>query len=535
MVIVPHEDDEINIAGSTICGAREEGMRVICIFVTNGDYKYIPDVRINEAIHALSVLGVSQEDVIFLGYPDGGAHGEYSVFQKGKTEPVRAHGRMRTCGGIDIPEFCMLENGAHSTYRWQSLLKDLETVILKYLPSSIIAVDWDAHPDHRMCSLALDQAMGHILKCSENTYYPKVFKAFAYNTAYEGIRDFYQSNLLSTKINPDKLLHPGQLDNPVFRWGQRVRLPVPKNCREQDLGKNKIFHALTCHMSQKAMRRAEQIINGDQVFWERRTQNLCFRGTIFVSSGNGRYLHDFCLMNTDDIATYETIYRDYLWEPEKTDKQPWCRCEFETPQNIKASVFHGNIEHTGHILRGRLVFSTGYQMDVEFLPETGNEWYVSFPLQKDVQWVQFYVLEREGNHAGLSEWELLQAEKTEVPVLKICVNDNFAYEWMVETGKELQIDAYNPSGKKLRWFMEGKPTALAEIHSYCRMLVQPVQIRVEWENQPDVWDEAIFFPDSMVMQVRKKMVLLKSRIISWWENQKEKRPHHVLRKFQYKL
>lgn len=94
--------------------------------------------------------------------------------------------------------------------------------------------------------------------------------------------------------------------------------------------------------------------------------------------------------------------------------------------------------------------------------------------------------------------------KTEVPVLKICVNDNFAYEWMVETGKELQIDAYNPSGKKLRWFMEGKPTALAEIHSYCRMLVQPVQIRVEWEDQPDVWDEAIFFPDSMVMQVRKK-------------------------------
>lgn len=65
MVIVPHEDDEINIAGSTICGAREEGMRVICVFVTNGDYKYIPDVRINEAIHALSVLGVSQEDVIF--------------------------------------------------------------------------------------------------------------------------------------------------------------------------------------------------------------------------------------------------------------------------------------------------------------------------------------------------------------------------------------------------------------------------------------------------------------------------------------
>ena len=97
MVVIPHEDDEINIAGSLICGAREEGMQVICVFVTNGDYKYIPDVRIREAVRALAVLGVPQEDIVFLGYPDGGGHGEYSVFMHGRKEPVRAHtaGRKR--------------------------------------------------------------------------------------------------------------------------------------------------------------------------------------------------------------------------------------------------------------------------------------------------------------------------------------------------------------------------------------------------------------------------------------------------------
>lgn len=163
MVMIPHEDDEINIAGSLICGAREEGMQVICVFITNGDYQYISDVRIREAVRALAVLGVPQEDIVFLGYPDGGGHGEYSVFMHGQKEPVQAHGRTETCGGEGIPEFCAAENRVHHEYLWENLLKDLEAVILKYLPDGIAAIDWDTHPDHRMCSLAFDQVMGKIL------------------------------------------------------------------------------------------------------------------------------------------------------------------------------------------------------------------------------------------------------------------------------------------------------------------------------------------------------------------------------------
>lgn len=32
MVIIPHEDDEFNIAGSTIHGSILEGIHVICVF-----------------------------------------------------------------------------------------------------------------------------------------------------------------------------------------------------------------------------------------------------------------------------------------------------------------------------------------------------------------------------------------------------------------------------------------------------------------------------------------------------------------------
>ena len=38
MVIIPHEDDEINLAGTVIYHARKLGIRVICVFTTNGDW-----------------------------------------------------------------------------------------------------------------------------------------------------------------------------------------------------------------------------------------------------------------------------------------------------------------------------------------------------------------------------------------------------------------------------------------------------------------------------------------------------------------
>lgn len=534
MVIIPHEDDEINIAGSLICGAREEGMQVICVFITNGDYQYIPDVRIREAVRALAVLGVPKDDIVFLGYPDGGGHGEYSVFLHGQKEPVRAHGRTETCGGEGIPEFYAAESGVHHGYLWKNLLKDLEAVIFKYLPDGIAAIDWDTHPDHRMCSLAFDQVMGKILNDKRGAWQPVVLKAFAYATAFEGLKDFYQVNLPSTKLNSGKVLQEGKPDNPNFSWDQRIRLPVPESCRTQDLGKNKIFHALACHMSQKAMRRAEQIINGDQIFWGKRTQNLCFLGKVSVSSGDSRYLHDFCMMNTDDIVNRETAYSDYLWEPDQEDRSPWCRCEFETPQDIGASVFHGNIGNEGRILEGKLIFSTGYQVSVEALPKNGGELHVKFPVQKGVNWVQFDILKREGLHAGVSEWELLSCEGEGMPLLKICAGDDFAYEWIMESGNPIEINAYNPSGKDLQWFLNDRPAELREINKICRNLQWPVRICVEWKEQPDTRDEAVFLPDSAMRRVNRKILLLKSRMISWWENQREKRPHHALKKFKQK-
>lgn len=107
MVVIPHEDDEINVAGSTIHGAILEGVHVICVFSTWGDDLYTPDIRRREAVKALKTLGVKEDDVIFLGYPDGGRYGESDPYIYGLNEPITVRGRHETYGTKAAPDFCM--------------------------------------------------------------------------------------------------------------------------------------------------------------------------------------------------------------------------------------------------------------------------------------------------------------------------------------------------------------------------------------------------------------------------------------------
>ena len=80
LVIVPHQDDEINVAGSTIIGSVEEGLDVSLAFMTNGDWEYDVPLRNNEAIDAAKILGLSSQNIYFLDYPDCG-YDTYSVYE----------------------------------------------------------------------------------------------------------------------------------------------------------------------------------------------------------------------------------------------------------------------------------------------------------------------------------------------------------------------------------------------------------------------------------------------------------------------
>ena len=72
LVIVPHEDDEINLAGSMIYTYVQKGAEVYCAFTTNGDYSFAASTRLYEAEQSLQKLGVTK--IFFLGYGDTANH-----------------------------------------------------------------------------------------------------------------------------------------------------------------------------------------------------------------------------------------------------------------------------------------------------------------------------------------------------------------------------------------------------------------------------------------------------------------------------
>ena len=94
LVIVPHEDDEVCLLGGVFEAYVRAGSTVRVVFVTNGD-SFGGDsgqVRIREAIAALSIVGIPEENVIFLGYGDQWRPKRSHIYHADSDEQMTSHG-----------------------------------------------------------------------------------------------------------------------------------------------------------------------------------------------------------------------------------------------------------------------------------------------------------------------------------------------------------------------------------------------------------------------------------------------------------
>lgn len=535
LVFVPHEDDEINVAGALMYGLRQEGYRVICAFAANGDRSYLAETRIAEALRSLQTLGVPADDAVFLGYPDGGLDAARCVFMHGRDGVLAVDGRSETYGAEGKQDFCMMRHGHHRLYTWQGFLDDVRELLLHYQPDSIVGVDFDSHPDHRMCSIALETAIGDLMNREGNTWHPLVLKTFAYNTGFESVKDFYADNLRSTVFNRARIMDEAlETDNPVFEWERRLRLPVLPACRAPLLWDNVVFQACRAHLSQRAMLRADRIINGDEVFWVRRTDNLIFQGNVTVSSGEGKYLHDFCMICTRDIRPrHNVMMEDCLWIPDAGDSLRSCRCTFKKPQHVEAVSLYGDPGNRGRILKSRLVFSTGYSCEISSLRPWGQETVVAFPPQDHVEWVEYQILETEGAQAGISEWEIFANRKLPCRMLHILADGHFAYEWRVPCGEPgPAITAYTYGiNESVRWSWDGEACTLEDIQKKCACITEAHVIRADAEG---LCNEISLIPISFWQRKKRTMLIMMDRLYLWLEKQRIKPAHHKLRMLKKK-
>lgn len=318
LVIVPHQDDEINLAGGLIASVAKKS-EVYVLYTTSGNFLVDARVRQKEARKSCEVLGVKAQNVVFLGYPDQPYDQDTHLYNS------------------DV-----WEDREHNKFRKKDLVKDIKEQLLKIKPDIIVCVDLDFHPDHIMTSLCFEKAMGEILH-SDVRYFPVVLKGFTYENAYHGPEDFETGGAMYFEYKKDGRL----VSDPYYSKDNAIDVKfTDEKVLVDKLNENLIYKAIKAHRSQALVERAFRIMNPNVMYWQRETHNLINEAKVEVSSGQGEYLNDFLINDTSNVLggdKRKIVYDKSIWMPENSDKKKEVKISFAKPTYVEIiKVYHGN-------------------------------------------------------------------------------------------------------------------------------------------------------------------------------------------------
>lgn len=491
MVIVPHEDDDLLISGQVLPPMYKNGADVRVVFATNGDKRVSAYTRQSEACNALEKLGIPREKVIFLGYPDG------TQLYVGKKAFSFSSGWDHTYAGKGFKDYHFDRFGTHAKYTAENMVDDIESVVLEYRPDYILAIDFDTHTDHRGVSISFEKAMERILK-KESGYTPKVLKCFGYSLAWKSKPDFYALNIKSTVMQDrEKNNDPSyETDVPQYRWNNRVRLPIDKKSLSHSILRCSEYKALSEHLSQYAYCYSERIINGDSVYWNRRTDSLIYNADISVSSGDASLLNDFRLIGVGNRTAGPNVkLENCVSRFDKNDAQKTVTVKFDSPKTVSCVSLYDNFGLNSNILGGVITFSDGSKVEVPALNADGSETRVVFEPKHNITSFTFKVTEYEGV-AGLDEIEAFENADYDMGFslikLKNADTDDYMYNYLITPDeKSLNLGVYlsNPNAGYTIKIIEGDSVKLEGNTLVFDDDFEKCTVRAELNGDPSTYDQ----------------------------------------------
>jgi LmbE family N-acetylglucosaminyl deacetylase len=208
LVIAPHPDDETLGAGGAIQAALAQGAEVKIVMMTNGDgqavaplllrreirprpinYIATGEQRQAEVLAALKQLGLSEDSILFLGYPDRGLNALWESNWKQEC-PLQATYTRATRSPY------VLTFNPEARYCGHDLLSDLWTIISDYLPDMILMPHPnDEHADHRAAANFTRLAVS-LKRAVEPNYQPEMWGYLIHFGDYPQPRGLYPTRLL---------------------------------------------------------------------------------------------------------------------------------------------------------------------------------------------------------------------------------------------------------------------------------------------------------------------------------------------------
>jgi LmbE family N-acetylglucosaminyl deacetylase len=267
LVLSPHPDDDTLIASGIVYQAIERGEQVRIVYMTNGDKNSVAEgyTRQGEAVAGQAYLGVPENQLIFLGYPDGYIDTLYNDYPAAGDQFTAPNGRSTTYGnqGLGGTDYHYYRFSSHAKYNSYNIVVDLQDIITSFKPGHVFTTsEFDQHPDHSTTYMLLKQAILNV-HSNDGSYVPTLHDAVVWSDNYDN-----WPNLM----DPTAYFTSESFSAPPLSWNDRESIDVPLPMQSANEASNPKYQAISAHESQLGM--AEFLyafIHKDEIFW---TENI---------------------------------------------------------------------------------------------------------------------------------------------------------------------------------------------------------------------------------------------------------------------
>jgi LmbE family N-acetylglucosaminyl deacetylase len=282
LVLSPHPDDDIITSAGIIYRAVQRGEPVRVVYMTNGDFVCGTTQgyeREREAVDAESILGVPEDDLIFLGYPDNFLMTIYTRYIGADSRLVTSNGISSTYGnrGLGRSDYHTYLFGSPAAYNRENIVRDLLNIISDFQPDHIfVTAEFDTNLDHSATYRFLRLALALEHKSSPG-YLPTIHKTIVHWVPpYRAKGDRRNFNIWPKPMDPKSpvIKPPDFLDEGLslpltgLSWADRESIEVPLAMQSTNYPVNPKYLAISKHIDQLgAEGHLAKFIHKYEFFW----------------------------------------------------------------------------------------------------------------------------------------------------------------------------------------------------------------------------------------------------------------------------
>ena len=461
LILAPHEDDEVLLAGGVIEEYLSSGSEVEIVFATNGEHFGEGETRLREALRAADYYGIPADHVIFLGYGDGWRE-PGGLYLAEDNAPLTSSAGYTSAWAL--PEHPAYREG--ESYTRSNFCASLRDILLTYAPDTVLCVDADPETEHRALSFLFEEVMGGILK-EKTDYHPLIFKGFTYNSGWAT----GEKATLAIPATPAEGSRPA--DHGQYRNAEAYRFPVSGESVSLFFPeKTSVGEALSCYPSQNAALRADRVMRSDRLYFLRRTDSLLYGAEIASEQGDPAELNDFRLGDIrSDGKLLGTILSDNGWHFDPNGGEASFTVTLPEETEVGSLVLYDDPRSESNVLSLRAEFSDGtvLTMDAPDALGAATEYTLTEPVRTES--ITVTVTAWEGETPGLAEIEAYApGAGVLLPLAKLTDSEgNYAYKLLLpESGEAmLYLTAQDTEAGSFRVAAEGEITLTAENGGWC--------------------------------------------------------------------